>query len=313
MPDKDVTRMPVTLIPKLVERPWGSNRLHDWYPAPVAGSLVGEVWLTAADCVAQDDGRTLEALAAADREGFANVAGRGFPLLVKLLYPREKLSIQVHPNDSLAQATLGQPRGKTECWYILTAQPGAEVAVGFRETLSPARLRAAIANGTLEAHMRMLSVKAGDMIFVDAGTVHGVGPGMVVLETQQYSDVTYRLYDYGRDRDLHIEAGLAAVREETDAGRVAPVVMDGFDRLVECSYFVVDRFHVAPGVPVDLEEGHRLQVLISLTEGCRAVVRGEVSALTPGHAFIVPAEAGPATLDADCAAVVIRILAPASA
>ena len=205
---------PITLAPIFQERIWGVEALPAWYPQPTPGHPIGEAWLTAETCVAASGphaGKSLAELATLYPEALANTSGVGFPLLIKTLFPREKLSVQVHPNDAEALA-LGQPRGKTECWYVLSADPGATVAVGFREPLTLDDIRAAIADKTLEDKLAYIPVKAGDMVYVDAGTVHAIGPGMVVLETQQYSDVTYRLYDYGRPRELHVDAGLAVSR-----------------------------------------------------------------------------------------------------
>ena len=169
-----------------------------------------------------------------------------FPLLVKLLFPNEKLSVQVHPDDAQAQA-LGETRGKTECWYVLEAEPGAYVSLGLKKSVAVADVAASVADGTMESLIEQVPVSVGDMLFVDAGTVHAIGPGVVLLETQQTSDVTYRLYDYGRPRELHLEKGLAVIKAETAAGKVAPKVMNGFVRLIEQKYFVVDRFDVAAG------------------------------------------------------------------
>ena len=213
---------PVTLAPILVERIWGVDSLAPWHIGG-ANASIGEIWLTAETCVAEvgaGKGHTLAELTAAAPVAFGDPRGEGFPLLIKLLFPREKLSVQVHPDNAQAQA-LGMPRGKTECWYVLEAQPGAEVAVGFREPLSTEQIAASIQDGSIEGKLRMLPVKAGDMVFVDAGTVHAIGPGMVVLETQQYSDTTYRLWDYGRPRELHVEAGMAVTRTDTKAGLVS--------------------------------------------------------------------------------------------
>jgi mannose-6-phosphate isomerase len=207
--------------------------------------------------------------------------GAGFPLLLKLLFPEERLSVQVHPNDAQAQA-MGLPRGKTECWYVVSAEPGATVAVGLVEPMNEAALRAAIADGSIEQKMKYLPVNSGDMVYVDAGTVHAIGPGVVILETQQYSDVTYRLYDYGRPRELHLEAGLAVTRESQAAGLVAPVAMDGFVRLVASEYFVVDRFTEDAALGM----ADRMQVLVALGDGASV---GE-TALSPGHAVVLPGE-----------------------
>jgi mannose-6-phosphate isomerase len=221
-------------------------------------------------------------------EAFAGGGSAEFPLLVKTLFPREKLSVQVHPNDAQAGA-LGLGRGKTECWYVLSAEPGAELALGFREEISADEIRAAIANGTLEEKLNYLPVKAGDMVFVDAGTVHSIGPGMVVLETQEYSDITYRLYDFGRPRELHVDAGLAVTRTSSSAGLVAPVAMDGFTRLVVSDYFVVDRFVAKDaGGPLGLQE--KMQMLFALSEGASVEsVAGSVP-LDPWRVVVLPAE-----------------------
>ena len=271
---------PLVLRPLLVERVWGVERLPAWYPQPEPGRPVGEAWLTAEECTASD-GQTLGELARRDPAAFGADAS-GFPLLVKMLFPREKLSVQVHPNDAEAQA-LGQPRGKTECWYIVAAEPGATIALGLVEPMTAAQIRAAIADQTLEAKLRHLPVTAGDMVYVPAGTVHAIGPGVTVLETQEYSDITYRLYDYGRPRELHVEQGLAVVRNSSDAGLVAPQAMPGFTRLVTSSYFVVDRYAINGDAA--LPNLHTMQILVALSEGCSV---GE-TALPAGWAVVVPA------------------------
>jgi mannose-6-phosphate isomerase len=276
---------PVVLRPIVQERIWGVERLPEWYEPPPAGKTVGEVWLTAESCVAANGPMAGKSLAeiAAKWPVEMGAAAAGFPLLIKVLLPKEKLSVQVHPNDAEA-AAMGLPRGKTECWYVLEAEAGAEVAVGFRETMTSKEIAAAIADGTLEDKLRYLPVKAGDMVFVDAGTVHAIGPGMVVLETQQYSDVTYRLYDYGRPRELHVEAGLAVSKTETEAGLVAPVKMDGFVRLVASEYFAVDRFEVAGEVALGC--AGELQILVALSSGLSVA---DV-VLPAGFAVVLPAE-----------------------
>ncbi len=274
---------PVELVPTTVERIWGVEELPEWYAQPDASKRIGEVWLTAESCVAADgpwQGKSLAEMAKLRPEA---MGGAEFPLLIKILLPREKLSVQVHPNDAEAQA-LGQPRGKSECWYVLSAEAGATVAVGFREEISSEQIREAIADGTLEDKLNYLPVKAGDMVYVDAGTVHAIGPGMVVLETQQYSDVTYRLYDYGRPRELHVDAGLAVSKTKTKAGLVAPVRMEGFVRLVESPYFVVDKFSVDGEAALGLAE--RMQMVVALGDGCFVGER----ALKPGCLVVLPGE-----------------------
>ncbi len=307
---------PVALEPVLVERIWGVHSLAPWHAANGDGATekpIGEIWLTAETCRAatgDSAGQTLAKLTSAAPDAFGDPAHHGFPLLIKLLFPREKLSVQVHPDDAQAR-DLGMPRGKTECWYVLEAEPGAEVAVGFREPLTTDQVAAAISDGSIEEKLRMIPVKKSDMVFVDAGTVHAIGPGMVVLETQQYSDTTYRLWDYGRPRELHVEAGMAVTRTETQAGLVAPVPMDGFTRLVSSPYFFVDRFTLEDNDPQNLGFPDKLQILIALVDGCSLTAAGASTFTLPrGQAVVLPAGTAAYNLAGPGQAEVVRVLQP---
>ncbi len=160
-----------------------------------------------------------------------------------MIFAREKLSVQVHPDDRMAQK-YGQLRGKTECWFALAAEPGAQVAAGIRQGVTMDQIKAGIANGTLEESLNILSIAQGDMIFVDAGTVHAIWPGSILLETQQNSDITYRMYDYGRPRELHIEKSLEATRLSTRAGKVPPKNLGDRSILIDVEYFRVERVTV---------------------------------------------------------------------
>jgi mannose-6-phosphate isomerase len=165
------------------------------------------------------------------------------PLLIKVIFAREKLSVQVHPDDRLAQK-YGQPRGKTECWYALAADPGAQVACGLKPGVTLKQIEAEVANGSLESSLNVLQIESGDMVFVDAGTVHAIWPGSVLLETQQNCDITYRLYDYGRPRELHVAKALEATRLETNAGKVPPVKEGDRTILVDRDYFCVEKIAI---------------------------------------------------------------------
>jgi mannose-6-phosphate isomerase len=282
---------PVSLRPIFQERIWGVETLPDWYPQPAAGKHIGEAWLTAESCVAESGplaGISVAEFTKRYPDAFAGGSSGEFPLLIKTLFPREKLSVQVHPNDAEALA-LGEPRGKTECWYVLSAELGATVAVGFREEISVDEVRAAIADGTLEDRLRYVPVKAGDMVYVEAGTVHAIGPGVVVLETQEYSDITYRLYDYGRPRELHVDAGLAVSRITTDGGLIAPIDMDGFTRLVVSDYFVVDRFSLAQGT-ASLGMSDQMQLLFAMDGWSSVESDGVTTQLAAGRIVVLPAE-----------------------
>src|ERR1017187_3147181 len=218
----DSSRMgPFRLAPWFSERPWGRRDLRPWYVDTGTTELVGEAWLTGPASVVETGamaGQTLATVATEAREALLGAGGGvEFPLLVKLLFPNDKLSVQVHPDDAHALA-MGQPRGKTECWYVLEAEPGSTIALGLREGVTADSVRAAVADGTMEQLMQWVPVSVGDMVFVDAGTVHAIGPGVVLLETQQTSDTTFRLYDYGRPRELHVEQALQVMKMQTAAG-----------------------------------------------------------------------------------------------
>ncbi len=241
---------PFLIEPKYDKRVWG-------FLAPAAlvrlrcrrRRSVGEVWLTGDECqVATGEfaGRKLGELFHQDT---ANLLGPlapspDSPLLIKVLFAREKLSVQVHPDDAHAQK-YGQPRGKTECWYALAAEPGAQVALGLRPGVQLADIESDIHNGTLEKDLGVVSVHAGDLIFVDAGTVHTILPGSILLEVQQNSDITYRLYDYGRPRQLHIEKGLEAIKFKTHAGKVAPRRLSDRTILIDADYFRMEKIDIS--------------------------------------------------------------------
>ena len=292
---------PFRLKPWFSERPWGRRGLQPWYSSTGTTELVGEAWLTGPQCVVETGsfaGRTLASV--------GSELGGEFPLLVKLLFPAEKLSVQVHPDDVQAQA-LGETRGKTECWYVLEAEPGAAVALGLKDGVDVAQVKAAVTDGTMESLMEWVSVSVGDMLFVDAGTVHAIAPGVVLLETQQTSDVTYRLYDYGRPRELHLEKGLQVIKTKTAAGKVAPRMMNGFTRLIEKKYFVVDRFDVAAGELRVAIDG--AGCLVGLSGGALVRWSGVEVELKVAQAVVAPA--GEVTVVTDSGASFMRCLAPA--
>jgi mannose-6-phosphate isomerase len=274
---------------------------------------VGEAWLTGPESEVETGelaGRPLGLVAEEFGEQLLGVVEGGeFPLLVKILFPNDKLSVQVHPDDEQAQA-MGQPRGKTECWYVLDAAPRATVALGLKDGATAATVEKAIEQGTLEEMLVQVPVVKGDMIFVDAGTVHAIGPGVVLLETQQTSDTTFRMFDYGRPRELHVKQGLAVTKFKTRAGKVAPRKMDGFVRLIEEQYFTVDRF--------DLEEMEEIRLTVE-EPGCLVGLSGTVAVITPneevellpGQAVVVPVGCGEVILEAEHGASFVRCTAPA--
>jgi mannose-6-phosphate isomerase len=158
------------------------------------------------------------------------------PVLIKFITTFDKLSVQVHPDDKYARKH-HKSAGKTEMWHILSASTGARIAAGFREPLSRPRLRAAAISGDIEKMLEWHPAKAGDTFFIPAGTVHAIGGGLVLCEIQQYSDITYRLYDYGRPRELHLDHAVAVSKRAPHEARSKP----GNGMLVSCPYFTTVR------------------------------------------------------------------------
>ena len=213
------------MLPGFDPRPWGSADLSPIYPNHKFAQKIGEAWLSGDECKVANGpftGKTLAQLGDQYQRELVGEAARDpkrFPLLLKFLFPHEKLSVQVHPDDAQA-VRVGQPWGKTECWYVAHAKPGSQIGLGLKPGVTVAQLEVAIHENRAEEALNWVDVYTGDMIYVAGGTVHTLGPGSVIVETQQQSDTTYRLYDYGRPRELHLKDGMAAVREKVNSGKV---------------------------------------------------------------------------------------------
>jgi mannose-6-phosphate isomerase len=294
---------PFSLKPWFSERVWGKSDLKPWYDETGTTELVGEAWLTGPQCLVEAgpfEGQTLASV--------AEKMGGEFPLLVKILFPADKLSVQVHPDDAQAKI-MGETRGKTECWYVLEADSGATVALGLKPGVGAKEVAASVESGTMESLLEHVPVSVGDMLFVDAGTVHAIGPGVVLLETQQTSDVTYRLYDYGRPRELHLEKGLQVMKSKTQAGKIAPREMDGFIRLIEQKYFVVDRFELGSGVEKSIGfDG--AGCLVGLAGRGVVKTNDEELELISGKAVVVPKGAGDVVVETAAGVTFARCVAP---
>jgi mannose-6-phosphate isomerase len=308
------TLPPFRLSPFFRTRPWGFQDLRPWYDFKTDGEPIGEVWLTGEMCTANTGplhGMSLADITRLHRTFLLGPgpAGRSFPLLIKLLFPKDKLSVQVHPDDALAQS-FGEPRGKTECWYALDAQPGAAVALGLRPGVTREQVMSAVEDHSLESLLAMLPVSKGDMIFVEAGTVHAMGPGVVILETQQTSDLTYRLYDYGSPRELHLEKGFAAMHLQTRADKVPPQPVDGHSVLIDEHYFRMERWPIRPGSAPGLSIPLLKVQMLFVQEG-RIRIAGrnfEPFVVDRNQLAVVPAASDQWSLTTEAAAEIIRIL-----
>ena len=207
---------------QVVRKPWGVTDLRPWSNIDNSDGAVGELWFLRPKQTAPVS-----------------------TLLLKLLFTSEPLSIQVHPDDAFARS-IGLPNGKTEAWYILSASPAARVAVGLKRSISPEELRASIRSGSIADLVQWRPVIKGDVVFVPAGTIHAIGAGIVLAEIQQRSDATFRLFDYGRQRELHEDNAVAV----SDAGPV--LVQSSFRRLstermllTANPHFVLERIDLA--------------------------------------------------------------------
>jgi len=257
---------PFRIEPTFVPRIWGARSLAPLFPEKSnLPEPIGEVWLTGVDCKVASGPFARKTLGEAWREmppewrGTRFAESGDFPILVKFIFPNDKLSIQVHPDDAYAAAheQAAGGRGKTEMWHAVQAQHGAHVLVGTKPGVSKQQVLDAIANNTLEKLLEKHLVYNGDTFFVPAGTPHTIGPGMILCEVQEYSDLTYRVYDYGRTdaegkpRDLHVQKALDVMHfGKTGAGKISSLpLFSGSDRregkrtlLSACRYFAVERW-----------------------------------------------------------------------
>lgn len=279
---------PFRIEPKFVERIWGMRSLAPLFPEKTnLQEPIGEVWLTGVDCKIATGpfaGKTLgEAWREMppERRGTRFSEPGEFPILIKFLFPNDKLSIQVHPDDAYAAAheKAAGGRGKTEMWHVLSAEPGSSVLVGLQPGVTKESFLKALEDHTLEDCFQRHTVQAGDTYYIPARSPHTIGPGLVICEIQEYSDLTYRVYDYGRvdgqgrPRELHIQKALEVLDFVGGAtGRLPThsVHLSGkntTEHLVTCPYFSVDRW--------DLSSRFDVRRLPRAVFGLWVFVRGE--------------------------------------
>lgn len=303
---------PVRLLPTLSERPWGRTDLQPWLALPPGSPPIGEAWLTARDASTSLD-ETLGALIARDHDAWL---GRSIgqphpeapvcPLLLKLLFTSERLSVQVHPDDEYAMREHGL-LGKTEAWHVLAAEEGASIGLGFTRTLTHDEAREAAVSGAIEGLLDWRTVHAADTFLVPARTVHALGPGLTIVEVQEYSDITYRLYDYGRPRELHLERGLAVADLGPYRLTNTPVALDAErERLAVSPYFVMERVRVDGRRRFSAGEPFYHLLLVSSGAGVVAGMSAHA-----GEAFFVPAGVQGFDLEFSRGEIIVAYTAPA--
>lgn len=308
---------PLLMMPEFHERVWGTRDLAPIYSRVVGKEPIGEVWLTGNDCKVANGplaGQTLTDLCkryGTELVGEAAPQSDRFPLLIKFLFPKEKLSVQVHPDDEGAKR-IGQPSGKTECWYVYKAMPGATVGLGLKSGTTLDDLKRAIEQRRAEELMNWINVRTGELIYVDAGTVHAIAPGSILVETQQNSDTTYRLYDYGRPRELHVEQGLQAVREHTSAGKTVVREMDGRQLLVESPSFVVEKVSITDPLSITAGSGSSSTEVLVAIEGSGVVQSAGVQPVNfnKGEAVVIPAATSQFVLRPQWSLEILRMRVP---
>jgi len=298
-----MTLRPIRLLPSFREKIWGSAALEPWFRDPP--EKIGEVWLTADDNLAED-GRTLAALLGECGPALAGArACQSFPILIKFLFTTGRLSIQVHPDDELGRSWENSP-GKTEMWRVLRAEPDSTIALGFVREIARERLREAALSGEIERLVRWFPARAGDVFFTPARVVHAIGAGIALCEIQQNSDVTYRLYDYGRPRELHLDKGVAVSDLGPHPGTSAPQDLGGGRKLLaRCPYFVTEELEWSGAAAYEPQPG-RLDILVFL-EGAGALDGRPFQA---GDCWLVPATAEPFPLAPTGPARFLRVWAP---
>jgi mannose-6-phosphate isomerase len=297
---------------------------------PIGEAPIGEVWMTGNACRFASGsspdiaGKMLGDVWPSFPAEWTGSAPRSrvFPLLVKFLFPREKLSVQVHPNDEYAHQREAEAGGvgKTEMWYTIAAKPGAGVLVNLKPGVTPSSFRRAIAEGAAESSLEFLSVKAGDAVFVPAGTAHTIGPGLVLCEIQQNSDITYRVFDYDRRdaqgelRPLHLEKALAVMNfGEQAGGKIQPVqvsrgaLTETF--YVGCRHFAAEKWEFSERFAATTLREH-FDLLIIL-EGQGAFECGPQSLpYSAAHVWLIPAALGAYQIAPSTSTTLLRTYVP---
>jgi len=256
MNDSVVTDSAARMLPtQMVEKVWGRDALPAPFTAPV-DTRIGEIWF----------------------EPPPEMAG----ILVKYLFTSEKLSVQVHPSDDNA---LPGEAGKEECWLVLDAEPGASLAIGFDDEVSPEQIEAAARDGSIEQLLTWHPASAGDFFYLPAGTVHAIGPGLALVEVQQNSDTTFRLYDYGRPRELHLDRAMAVSHGVPYSQKHSSTIVERGTTLVDGPHFRLDRVQGQPDADL---AGHYAGGVLALPLDGEIVARSNGQMAGAGECLFAP-------------------------
>ena len=313
MPGSDMTSNTLStdvifLKPVFHNKIWGGRRLAEEYGYDIPEGSVGECWAISAhpngDCEVASGayaGKTLSELWSTHRELFGNAGGDRFPLLIKILDAKDDLSVQVHPDDEYAAEHENGSLGKSECWYILDAKENGDIVVG-QNASSKEEFEAMVEQGKWTELLNYVPIKAGDFFRIDPGTVHAIRTGTLILETQQSSDITYRVYDYdrlgddGKPRDLHLAQSLEVIdyaQEALTSGEITASEIDGKTELMSCKYFSVEKYEIHEAKTIAQPWPF---MCVSVIEGegtvCADGGNGVEHRICKGSHFIAPASSG---------------------
>ena len=304
------------LKPACKDYMWGGDKLIREYGIKAESEICAEAWVLSGhkdgmSTVAKGafEGQTLKEV-----DDTRKVLGKNcdkykeFPILIKIIDANKPLSIQVHPDDAYALKNEGQ-YGKTEMWYVLDAQEGSFLYHGFEHEVTSEELKQRIADNTLEEILHKEYVKAGDVVFIESGTLHAIGPGILLVEIQQSSNVTYRIYDYGRlgadgkPRELHVEKALDVLKREP-----AKKYVQKGEHLVECSYFCVDKADVKEGA---LYEGNvddsSFASLLVIEGECTISVSGDDVIAKKGDSYFIEAGTGVYSISGNASVLITKV------
>lgn len=307
---------PLCFEPWLRPMPWGGTKLAPMLGLPPAKSPVGEAWLVSDHALHQSrvttgpfEGQTLQQLIARDSEATVGLSpSTRFPLLIKILDAQQNLSVQVHPDDALAARWAPKEGGKTEAWTVLSTEPEAAIYLGLKPGIDLATFKSELAVGNAPLCLQRYQPSPGQTYFIPAGTVHALGQGVVVLEVQQTSDATFRLYDWGRTgsdgkpRELHLEAGLACSKLAPEGAGLQPASRNdvGVETLVKTPFFTLRRWQQCSQIQVEAPA-----ILIAMNGSMRYAQND--STISAGKACLVPASMAKASFTLEPQTVVYEI------